>query len=186
VIEAARALFEEVGFQDTTVRMIAERAGLSPGGVFTTFDDKVAILCHILGEYREQLFDEIEALTPRLDGTVRDRLHAVIRMAHAHEFPRLRLVIAYIGASYTWSRDLEEEHRRLHRRLSEVIGGIVRDGVARGEIGADTDTSLLVEMLSSAYQRNYRTAHFAGFSEEALNARMRRQIDLLFDGAAAR
>ncbi len=92
-------LFEEVGFQETTVRMIAERAALSPGGVFTTFEDKVAILCHILGDYHERLFDDIERLVPVLVGSTRERLQAVIALAHTHEFPRLRMVLAYVGAS---------------------------------------------------------------------------------------
>jgi AcrR family transcriptional regulator len=185
VIEAGRILFEEVGFQETTIRMIAERAGLSPGGVFTTFEDKVAILCQILGDYRERLFDEIETLVPTLQGSTRARLRAVIALAHSHEFPRLRMVVAYIGASYGWSRKLEEEHRQLHRRLGAVIGAIVIEGVARGEIRRELDADLLVEMISSVYLRNYRTAYYAGLGIDELNARIDRQLDLLFDGARA-
>ena len=186
VVEAARILFEEVGFQETTVRMIAERAALSPGGVFTTFEDKVAILCQILGDYREHLFDEIERLIPILEGSTRDRLKAIIALAHNHEFPRLRMVLAYIGASYNWSRKLEEEHRALHRRLAKVLGAIVADGVHKGEIRDGIDPDLLVEMISSVYLRNYRTAYYAGFEAHELDARIDRQIDLLFDGASAR
>jgi hypothetical protein len=154
--------------------------------VFTTFEDKVAILCQIVSEYREQLFDEIEALVGGLEGSTRDRLHAVLAHAHRQEFPRLRLVLAYIGASYGWSRSLEEEHRQLHRRLAAVTGRLVRDGVQRGEIGAHVDPDLLVEMLSSTYMRNYRTAYYAGFSIEDLDARAARQLDLLFEGARPR
>jgi AcrR family transcriptional regulator len=141
--------------------MIAERAGLSPGGVFTTFEDKVAILSQIVGEQRERLFE----------------------LAHADEFPRLRMVAAYIGASYGWSRTLEEEHRRLHRRLAAVIGAILRDGVERAEIGHHVDLDLLLEVISSVYLRNFRTAYYAGFDEAAMNARASRQLDLIFDGA---
>lgn len=186
VVEAARILFEEVGFQETTVRMIAERAALSPGGVFTTFEDKVAILCQILGDYREHLFDEIERLAPTLSGSTRERLKAVIALAHSHEFPRLRMVLAYIGASYSWSRKLEEEHRALHRRLANVLVGIVGEGMGRGEIRREVDPDLLVEMISSIYLRNYRTAHYAGLAVADLNARTERQLDLLFEGAASR
>ena len=184
-MEAARILFEEVGFQETTVRMIADRAGLSPGGVFTTFDDKVAILCQILTEQREHLFNEIERAIPALVGSARDRIHAVVALAHAHELPRLRMVVAYIGASYGWSRKLEEEHRSLHKRLAHIVGGILQMGVACGEIRKDIELDLLVEMISSVYLRNYRPAYYAGFGEAELNARVRRQLDLLFDGARA-
>jgi hypothetical protein len=96
------------------------------------------------------------------------------------------MVVAYIGASYGWSRKLEEEHRLLHRRLAEVVGGILRAGVERGEIGRGVDLNLLVEIISSVYLRNYRTAFYAGFSVDDLNARIGRQLDLLFEGARAR
>ena len=186
VVDAARSLFEEVGFQGTTVRMIAERAGLSPGGVFTTFEDKVAILCQIVGEQRERLFQTIEETAPTLEGDTRQRLLAVLAMAHADEFPRLRMFAAYIGASYSWGRKLEEEHRQLHRRLAQVIGAILREGVERGEVSRDTDLDLLVEILSSVYLRNYRTAVHAGLDEAALNARIDRQFTLIFEGARPR
>ena len=132
------------------------------------------------------LFDEIERLIPILEGSTRDRLKAIIALAHNHEFPRLRMVLAYIGASYNWSRKLEEEHRALHRRLAKVLGAIVADGVHKGEIRDGIDPDLLVEMISSVYLRNYRTAYYAGFEAHELDARIDRQIDLLFDGASAR
>ena len=183
VVAAARSLFEEVGFQATTVRMIAERAQLSPGGVFTTFEDKVAILCQVLDDYREGLFDEIEAVVPTLTGSVQRRLEAVFNLAHAHELSRLRLVLAYIGASYTWSRHLEQEHRSTPNRLSTVLRAIVEDGVRRGEVRSDVDIDLFVDMMSSIYQRNYRTTHFAELSAAELDRRAACQLDLLFEGA---
>ena len=45
---------------------------------------------------------------------------------------------------------------------------------------------LLVEILSSVYLRNYRTAVHAGLDEAALNARVERQFNLIFDGARPR
>src|SRR3954462_6377366 len=92
VSEASRALFEELGYQETPVRAIAQRAGVSVGGVFTTFEGKAGILAHIVAEQRAVLIDEIAARAPSLSGTVEERLKAVIAMAHRSEFPRLRTV----------------------------------------------------------------------------------------------
>jgi AcrR family transcriptional regulator len=185
VIDAARELFEENGFHETTVRMIAERAGLSPGGVFTTFEDKVAILCQILNDQRDQLFAEIERVSPELDGPTAERLKKILALAHAHEFPRLRLVLAFVAASYGSGRKLEDEHRRLHGRLALLLGDVVREGVRRGDVRPEVDADLLAEMVSSAYVENYRSAYYAGLGEEELNNRMGRQLDLIFDGARA-
>ena len=182
VVEASRALFEEIGYQETPVRAIAQRAGVSVGGVFTTFEGKTGILSHIVGEHRAGLIDEIAAIAPTLKGKTEERLKAVIALAHQAEFPRLRTVTAYIGASYGWSKTLEEEHRALHRKLSEAILAILMDGVAAGEIAKETDLEMLLEMLSSVYQRNYRTAFFAGFSVDQLDQRIARQLPILLNG----
>jgi AcrR family transcriptional regulator len=182
VIEASRALFEEIGYQETPVRAIAQRAGVSVGGVFTTFEGKAGILSHIVSEHRTVLIDEIAAAVSTLRGKTEDRLKAVIAMAHRAEFPRLRTVTAYIGASYGWSKTLEEEHRALHRKLSETMLAILADGVKDGEIAHETDLEMLFEMLSSIYQRNYRTALHAGFTIEQLDERIARQLPILLNG----
>ena len=46
VLEAARDLFNETGYEETTIRAIAERAGVSVGSVFTTFASKAEVLSH--------------------------------------------------------------------------------------------------------------------------------------------
>ena len=108
-----------------------------------------------------------------------------LALAHAHEFPRLRLVLAFVAASYGSGRKLEDEHRRLHGRLALLLGDVVRDGVKRGDVRPEVDPDLLAEMVSSAYVENYRTAYYAGLDENELNRRMGRQLDLIFDGARA-
>lgn len=182
VIEASRKLFEEIGYQETPVRAIAQGAGVSVGGVFTTFEGKAGILSHIISEHRAKLIDEIAAAAPSMKGSTEERLKAVIGMAHEAEYPRLRTVTAYIGCSYGWSKTLEEEHRALHRKLSETMMAIFLDGVKAGEIAKETDLAMLVEMLSSVYQRNYRTALYAELSLEQLNDRIARQLPILLNG----
>ena len=122
------------------------------------------------------------AKAPALTGKIEERLKAVIAMAHCSEFPRLRTVTAYIGASYGWSKTLEEEHRALHRKLAETILAILVDGVKTGEIDRDTDLEMLLEMISSVYQRNYRTALHAGFTIEQLDERIARHLPILLNG----
>ncbi len=166
--------------------MIAERAGLSPGGVFTTFDDKVAILCQILAEQREQLLVEVEKVWPTLSGSTRERIHALMAVAHGFEAPRMRMVVAYIGASYGWSRKLEEEHRQRHLLLGKALRTLLAEGVERGDVRKDADLEIMVDLISAAYLRNFRTAYYASFDAEELDGHFDRQLDFLFKGASPR
>lgn len=186
VVEAARTLFEDSGFQNTTVRMIAERAGLSPGGVFTTFDDKVAILAHILSEERERLFEELTQLVPELTGTVQQRIQRVLEFSCRAEWPRLRMVVSYTGASYGWPQKLEDAHRRLHEGSRQLLGDLIRQGVDSGEIRATVEVDLMVEMIVSFYQYTFRSAFYAGYDCEDMVDRIERQIGLMFEGLRSR
>lgn len=46
--EAARALFSELGYEATTTRMIAERADIAAGTLFTYFPEKRSVLVHLV------------------------------------------------------------------------------------------------------------------------------------------
>lgn len=165
--------------------MIAQRAGLSPGGVFTTFTDKVAILSHIVAEHRERALGDIEGLIARHDGSARERILHMLDMAFAADFPRMPLVVSYLGATYTWSRGIEIESRRRNARFASMVSGIIKDGVARGEIKPGVDPNQVLMMLYAFYRENCRAAVYDGLDEAGARTRMRQQLDTLFLGLQA-
>jgi AcrR family transcriptional regulator len=71
-LEAAEALFAELGFEGATMTAIAERAGSSIGALYSYFPDKKAIALALLETYTGQikehwrpLFDEVAAYSAR-------------------------------------------------------------------------------------------------------------------------
>ena len=69
-LEAAEALFAELGFETATMTAIAERAGSSIGALYSYFPDKKSIALALLDIYARQieehwrpLFDEIRSLS---------------------------------------------------------------------------------------------------------------------------
>jgi len=48
IVKAARSLFTELGFEETTTHLIAARAGLSVGGIYAHFKNKEVIFLDIL------------------------------------------------------------------------------------------------------------------------------------------
>src|ERR1019366_9684001 len=50
VLAAARDLFDEIGYEETTIRMVAQRAEVSVGSVFTTFAGKAELLSQVMGD----------------------------------------------------------------------------------------------------------------------------------------
>lgn len=186
VLAAARDLFDEIGYEETTVRMLAERAGVSVGSVFTTFAGKAELLSHVMGGRVEALQAELEQLTPHLRGPTVDRLRSIMAVHYGFETRRLRLFVAYVAASFTWSREGGMTPIGRNARFRGMLAEALAGGVARGEVRPEIDPELFIDTLLAAYVWNYRRAAQDGADAPALIAEMDRQIGLLFDGVAVR
>jgi TetR/AcrR family transcriptional regulator, cholesterol catabolism regulator len=186
VLAAARDLFDEIGYEETTVRMLAERAGVSVGSVFTTFAGKAELLSHVMGDRVEALQAELEQLTQHLRGPTVDRLRSIMAVHYGFETRRLRLFVAYVAASFTWSREGGMTPIGRNARFRGMLAEALAGGVARGEVRPEIDPELFIDTLLAAYVWNYRRAAQDGADAPALIAEMDRQIGLLFDGVAVR
>ena len=182
VLDAAHSLFDEFGYASTTVRMVADRAGLSVGGVFTTFEDKADILHHVRMEQSSKLLEELRALAPTLTGCARERVCRMVEVAYTRDFQNIPLVIAYIGAGYDWSLSTEQAMQAAHRDLFQSYKTIVEDGVARGELRADLDVDAAVEIIHGIYQGNWRHAWYKRWPVQKLIAHTQTKLRMLFAG----
>lgn len=186
VVDAARELFDEVGFEATTIRMIADRANVSVGSVFTTFDSKIDIFNHVLLEKFETLYKELRQVAPHLRGSTADRLVTLLSIAYEVELSHHGLVLAQLSASYGWPEHLEAESRARRERLTALFREILDHGVARGEVRADADLDLFGNLLIGVYLRNFKTAWYDRLTLEEVKALVERQVNLLLDGVSER
>ena len=186
VLAAARDLFEEVGYDETTIRQIAARADVSVGSVFTTFSGKAEILSQVMEDRLAGLYAELELIIPHLRGSTVDRLRSIMAVHYGFETRRLRLFVAYVSASFTWSPGEGVVPLGRNARLKAMLADTLAGGAARGEVRADVDTDSFVDVLLAAYVWNYRHAPQGGSDTAGLIAMMDAQIGVLFEGVAAR
>jgi AcrR family transcriptional regulator len=186
VLAAARDLFEEVGYDETTIRQIAARADVSVGSVFTTFTGKAEILSQVMEDRLSGLYAELELIIPHLRGSTVDRLRSIMAVHYGFETRRLRLFVAYVSASFMWSPGEGViplgRNVRLKAMLSETLAG----GAVRGEVKDGVNTDTFIDILLAAYVWNYRHAPQGGADTASLIAMMDSQIGVLFEGVAAR
>src|SRR5688572_32412644 len=58
----AAGLFAEKGFRNTTVRDIADAAGILSGSLYHHFDSKESLVDEILSTFQEELFGQYDAI----------------------------------------------------------------------------------------------------------------------------
>lgn len=185
VLAAARNLFVEVGYDAATVRMIAERAGVAIGSVFTTFASKREILREVMEERLQRLYAELDLVAPHLRGATIDRLRSIMAVHYEFEMQRPRLFTAYVAASFDWSDAAGLPLFGSNQRLRAMIRDLLENGVATGEVRPEADLELFIEILVSTYGFNYRRAAQEGHTAADLIARMDRQIEVMFEGVSA-
>src|SRR3954466_11033132 len=74
----AAGLFAERGFRNTTVRDIADAAGILSGSLYHHFDSKEAMVDELLDTFQQQLFTTYDDIVAS-DRTPREKLEAVVR-----------------------------------------------------------------------------------------------------------
>src|SRR5947208_3285828 len=90
LLELAARMFAERGFRATTVRDIADAAGILSGSLYHHFDSKESMVDEILTGFQEELFGRYEEIVARGRGP-RETLEAVVTASfesidqHHHE-----------------------------------------------------------------------------------------------------
>jgi AcrR family transcriptional regulator len=186
VLDAARELFEGRGYQETTVREIASRAGVSVGSVFTTFASKDDILSEVMQERLEHLYGELDRLLPQLRGSTPDRLRSMFAIHYAFEASRTKLFLAHIAAAFDWTISETTLPYGRATRLKAIIHGCLVGGIKRGDVDPAVNLEDVVELLLAAYAWTWRLVAWQGADAEAMSQVMDRQIGLIAHGFVPR
>ncbi len=182
VLEAARSLFMERGYEAATIRDIAARADLSTGAVFANFADKADLFNVVLSQDMDR---QLELMQTALagDAPMERALLGLFRSAYEFHLGQLPLLQAATGLSWSQGLDGPLGHRPVYSAAVAAITAILDRGQSRGELHAQADTGLLAEMLWEGYLSNYRLALFGGGDLAQLTARLARQVRVLLAGA---
>jgi AcrR family transcriptional regulator len=186
ILAAARKLFASPGYEETTIRRLASEASVAPGSVFTTFKSKEDVLLAIATEKYDELADHLAAELARVEGPARQKLKHGFACAYAFEHARLSLLMKQLGASWTWSHDMEARSREQLQRPFAFVFMLCQEARANGEVRDGVDLDVLADVLLTLYVRNHRHAWFRQLPPEETAALAARQIDLVFDGACRR
>jgi AcrR family transcriptional regulator len=182
VLDAARRLFMERGYEAATIRDIAAQADLSTGAVFASFIDKTDLFNAVMAEDFQR---QVEALrgASKPGSKVEDALLAVFEAGYRFHGAQLPLLQAAISLSWSHGLGGEFGDRPSFGLAMDALSDILTRGVAAGELKADSEeVRLAAELLWDAYVSNYRRALFDGWSIDRLIERIRQQVALILAG----
>ena len=170
ILEHAAALFAEKGINASTVRGIADGAGILSGSLYHHFDSKDAIVAAIVEEY-------LEALTQRYDEVLssqsnpRSRLHqlvlASLQVVHEHSQAS---EIYQANRNYFESSDRFQRVRELASSVHSTWAEVITSGVEAGAFRSDVNPRVFQRFLRDAVflaSRWYRPSEVYGVEDLA-------------------
>lgn len=149
LLRAARAAFTEGGFEGTTIRAIARRAGVASGTVFVHFPDKHALLAAVFQEGLGAVLDDAWRTLPRRP-LKKQLLHLAARLfAHYAEQPALARVIVKESLFMTGESGAALDAQRF--AFLSKVAALLDEARARGEWTAPIEVADAARLFFSLY-----------------------------------
>ncbi|MGO4680352.1 TetR/AcrR family transcriptional regulator [Microbacterium sp. 2MCAF23] len=181
VLEIAVRLFNEQGYDATSVSSLATALGLSKAALYHHFTSKEQIL-------EIALDDALGGLESVLDGALADEGTAATRLVTViagavrvltSKLPQVTLLLRVHGNSEI-ERAALERRRIFDQRVAHLVGQAQQEGALRRDIRPSVTTRLMFGMINSIIEW-YRPAHTSLTPEELVDDVTR----VIFDGLRA-
>lgn len=147
LLAIAAPLFAERGFKNTTVRDIADAAGILSGSLYHHFDSKESMVDELLNTFQTELWEQYDAITGS-DLSPRAKLEAVVRASFdAIDHHHSEVAIFQNDAAYLMTFERFGYLGERNVRFRELWTGLLEAGVRSGELRADLDVELVYRFL---------------------------------------
>jgi len=183
--EAARALFREQGFDKTTLREIAARAGMGASSIYRHIRSKQELLVDELAELQQRAWQRLRS-GPARALPARDRLRRFLDSEHALLVRAPDLTTVALRATTHPEARVARRALALQDQTIGLVAEILQSARSRGELRRDADVLVAARTLTHAIH-GARLAWANGLLDaEGCRAAVDAAVALLFDGIGAR
>lgn len=178
ILAAARELFEERGFEQTTGRQICERAGVGTGTLFLYVNDKRELLLWVFEEDARRILTR-----RRLDaGSPVERWLSILGPFLTLYARNPRLSASYVQ-ELLFRPERPPELIQLNQDLRDVVRDIAREAQTAGDLRRDVDAEEIALLVVGQYA--YLVQLWLGvgaLGARQVRTRLRRGLTLLLEG----
>jgi len=170
ILDASVRTFGRRGFHDARIAEIASAAKVAEGTVYLYFRNKEDLLGTIFDETMDDLLARGRELAAS-GASAADRLTGLVDL-------HLRILGSDRDLASLFQIELRRSARLMERVIREklvdyfrILGAVVKEGIASGELRADLEPRLAVRVLFGAADEILSEWIFAGGGEPVANAR---------------
>jgi AcrR family transcriptional regulator len=144
VLETSVAVFNERGFDGTSMEDLSLRLGISKSAIYHHIEGKDALLELALDHALAGL-EAAAAAVRALDGPAVERLEALLRASVqvlVERLPYVTLLLRVRGNS-----DVERQALTRRRRIDRLVADLVQEAVGDGDLRQDVDSAVVARLL---------------------------------------
>ena len=146
LLNVARTLFAEKGFEGTSVQDVVVAAGVTKGAMYHYFSSKDDLLYEIYGRVLRMQMERLEKFVSQ-EGSVEERLHAAAADVVATTIENLDSTTIFFRSLHQLSEEKQKEIRRERRRYHETFRAMVFEGQQSGVFRDDISADLCVDFF---------------------------------------
>lgn len=179
VLDAAKSLFEQKGYDGTTMRDVASTAGVALGTIFVHFPDKGSLLIEALLDDLDDINAEVFADLPE---GIEDQIVHLVTCAFDYWARRPELSKVFIRRMWSIEGEAGDRYRR---EVEEFIahGAALLEHAKPDQIRDNVDTHIVAQAIYSFYTMTLlRNLGTEGFGKPEMIDQMRRFVHQLFVG----
>lgn len=183
ILQAAKQLFAEHGYEASTMQKLAQITELSAGNVFVHFRSKADVLATIMHEDIAAMDQLIAKRVPRR-GTVRSRLLKLFGVFLDYAVPSERLWRTLLAYSWSWDAQWEALFEGSVAIRKQQIRNILDDGIRSGEIRPDADVEAFVVCTFGIAETLFKAARFHHYDRKLFLEQTDRALGVLLPGVS--
>jgi TetR/AcrR family transcriptional regulator, fatty acid metabolism regulator protein len=151
ILDAAKGIFADKGFEGTSIADIARAAEISDGLVYRYFRNKRELLYEVLRKFYERILLDLEtevfkreSFAARLETLIRRHLEVFVS-----DTDLCRLFISEVRTASDYQGSSIQELNRLY---TSVLIRVVKNAVKTGEVRSDVNPRLLRDVIFGAIE----------------------------------
>jgi TetR/AcrR family transcriptional regulator, acrAB operon repressor len=154
LLDAAEVVFKEKGVATATLNDIARAAGMTRGAIYWHFKDKselVHAMCERATLPMEAMFNEITAIGREdpLGSVKKLTVHALTQVALSKQQQTVFDILFHKCEKTGEMAPMFEREQESRHECHSKIEALLRDAVKQGQLPADTNTTLAMQLLHS-------------------------------------
>ena len=149
ILRAAGAVFAEKGFMQSTIAMIAKKAGVADGTIYLYFKNKEDLLAQFFDHKIRLVFDKFAETLSGSDNAA-EKLRNLIRRQF-QEFQNDRdMAIVYQVETHAKNRIAKQQIKDMSKMYMDLISEIVEQGQEQGVIRKNIYVGLVKRLISGS------------------------------------